>query len=131
MVNASADSLLSPSNPPAIVTTQGSVEDWTIQNRTLENHEFHLHQTHFLVLSQNNFEINGSRLDTTREPFAMITLNIAEEIIAPVNKISRMNGGFAAALLASYSTNGDDGCHFRWCFEKPRATEGLSLERRR
>jgi hypothetical protein len=42
-----------------------SVDDWTIQNRKLENHEFHLYQTHFLVLSQNNFEINGSRLDTT------------------------------------------------------------------
>ena len=31
-----------------------------IQNRALENHEFHMHQIHFLVLSQNNFEINGS-----------------------------------------------------------------------
>jgi FtsP/CotA-like multicopper oxidase with cupredoxin domain len=36
------------------------VEDWTIQNRAQENHEFHFHQIHFLVLSQNNFEINGS-----------------------------------------------------------------------
>jgi FtsP/CotA-like multicopper oxidase with cupredoxin domain len=57
--------LFSPSNPPAIVTTQGSVEDWTIQNRTLESHEFHLHQTHFLVLAQNNFEVNGGRPDST------------------------------------------------------------------
>jgi FtsP/CotA-like multicopper oxidase with cupredoxin domain len=59
--------LFSPSNPPAIVTTQGSVEDWTIQNRTLESHEFHLHQTHFLVLAQNNFEVNGvSRIRRSR-----------------------------------------------------------------
>jgi FtsP/CotA-like multicopper oxidase with cupredoxin domain len=50
----------SPDNPPAITTTQGSVEDWTIENRTQENHEFHIHQTHFMVLSQNNFKINGS-----------------------------------------------------------------------
>lgn len=32
----------SPTNPPAIVTTQGSVEDWIIENRALENHEFHI-----------------------------------------------------------------------------------------
>jgi FtsP/CotA-like multicopper oxidase with cupredoxin domain len=48
-------------NPPAVVTTQGSVEDWTIQNRALENHEFHFHQIHFMVRSQNNFQINGSQ----------------------------------------------------------------------
>ncbi len=51
----------SPDNPPAITTTQGSVEEWTIQNRSQENHEFHIHQTHFMVLSQNNFLINGSQ----------------------------------------------------------------------
>jgi FtsP/CotA-like multicopper oxidase with cupredoxin domain len=50
-----------PANPPAIVTTQGQVEDWTIENRATENHEFHFHQIHFLVLSQNNFEKNGSK----------------------------------------------------------------------
>jgi len=55
--------LFKPGNAPAIVTTQGSVEDWTIQNRTLENHEFHIHQIHFLVLSQDNFETNGSPSD--------------------------------------------------------------------
>jgi FtsP/CotA-like multicopper oxidase with cupredoxin domain len=47
--------------PPAVVTTQGSVEDWTIENRAQENHEFHFHQIHFLVLSQNNFQNNGSQ----------------------------------------------------------------------
>lgn len=53
--------VFSPSNPPAIQTTQGSVEDWTIENRAQENHEFHIHQIHFMVLSQNNFQINGSQ----------------------------------------------------------------------
>jgi FtsP/CotA-like multicopper oxidase with cupredoxin domain len=52
--------LFSPDLPPAIITVQGSVEDWTIQNRTLENHEFHMHQIHFLVRSQENFEVNGT-----------------------------------------------------------------------
>jgi FtsP/CotA-like multicopper oxidase with cupredoxin domain len=47
-------------NPPAVITTQGSVEHWNIQNIALENHEFHQHQIHFLVLSQDNYEINGN-----------------------------------------------------------------------
>jgi FtsP/CotA-like multicopper oxidase with cupredoxin domain len=47
-------------NPPAVVTTQGSVEKWIIQNIAQENHEFHMHQIHFKVLSQDNFEINGT-----------------------------------------------------------------------
>jgi FtsP/CotA-like multicopper oxidase with cupredoxin domain len=48
-------------NPPAIVTTQGSVERWIIQNQAMENHEFHMHQLHFLVESQDNFEGSGSQ----------------------------------------------------------------------
>jgi FtsP/CotA-like multicopper oxidase with cupredoxin domain len=47
-------------NPPAVVTTQGSVEKWIVQNIAQENHEFHMHQIHFKVLSQDNFEINGT-----------------------------------------------------------------------
>jgi len=53
--------VFSADNPPAVVTTQGSVEDWIIENRAQENHEFHFHQLHFLVLSQDNFQINGSQ----------------------------------------------------------------------
>jgi FtsP/CotA-like multicopper oxidase with cupredoxin domain len=47
-------------NPPSIVTTQGAVEQWTVENQAAENHEFHMHQIHFLVQSQNNFEVNGT-----------------------------------------------------------------------
>jgi FtsP/CotA-like multicopper oxidase with cupredoxin domain len=47
-------------NPPAVVTTQGSVEKWIVQNVAQENHEFHMHQIHFKVLSQDNFEVNGT-----------------------------------------------------------------------
>jgi FtsP/CotA-like multicopper oxidase with cupredoxin domain len=50
-------------NPPAIVTTQGAVEKWIVQNIARENHEFHQHQIHFKVLSQDNFEINGTPQD--------------------------------------------------------------------
>jgi FtsP/CotA-like multicopper oxidase with cupredoxin domain len=49
-----------------------------IQNRTKVNHEFHIHQIHFLVESQDNFETNGSQqapgvtgqyLDTVQVPY--------------------------------------------------------------
>jgi FtsP/CotA-like multicopper oxidase with cupredoxin domain len=43
-----------PNNPPAIVTEQGAVEDWTIENQAKEVHEFHIHQIHFQLL-----EVNG------------------------------------------------------------------------
>lgn len=39
------------SDPPAITTNVGAVEDWTIENRTGEAHAFHIHQLHFLWLS--------------------------------------------------------------------------------
>jgi len=42
-----------PNNPPAIITNKGAVEEWTIQNRTAEVHEFHIHQIHFLVEAIN------------------------------------------------------------------------------
>jgi len=56
-----APTLFDNNNPPAVVTTQGSVEKWIIQNVAQENHEFHMHQIHFKVLSQDNFETNGTQ----------------------------------------------------------------------
>ena len=52
--------IFDPNLPPDIVATQGTVEQWIIQNRAGENHEFHFHRLHFLVQSQDNFETNGS-----------------------------------------------------------------------
>jgi FtsP/CotA-like multicopper oxidase with cupredoxin domain len=77
-VEGKPEHLFDPDAPPDIVATQGTVEEWTVENRTLEHHEFHIHQIHFLVESQNNFEINGSEqvladngqyLDTIQVPF--------------------------------------------------------------
>ena len=45
-------------NPPAIITTQGTVEKWIVQNHAQENHELHQHQIHFKLLEQDNFEAN-------------------------------------------------------------------------
>ncbi len=62
--------LFNPDNPPAIETTQGAVEDWTIENRALENHVFHIHQVHFLVLEKNGRPVpNGQFLDTIQVPY--------------------------------------------------------------
>jgi len=60
-VDGQPERVFDPANPPAVVTTQGSLEDWTIQNRGQENHEFHFHQIHFMVLSQDHFRVNGSQ----------------------------------------------------------------------
>ncbi len=69
-VDGQTPTLFDPNNPPAIVTTQGSVEDWTIQNRALENHEFHMHQIHFLLLAQNGVPLeNGQYLDMINLPY--------------------------------------------------------------
>jgi len=66
------DVLFSPSNPPAITTTQGSVEDWTIENRNNEVHEFHIHQIHFLLMARNGAPVPPEQqqlLDTVHVPY--------------------------------------------------------------
>jgi FtsP/CotA-like multicopper oxidase with cupredoxin domain len=60
-VEGEPEHVFDPNAPPSIVATQGTVEEWIVQNRTQENHEFHFHQLHFMVKSQNNFELNGSQ----------------------------------------------------------------------
>ena len=59
-------------DPPAILTTQGSAEEWTIENRSNENHEFHIHQIHFLLLARNGIPVSAEDrqiLDTVDIPF--------------------------------------------------------------
>jgi FtsP/CotA-like multicopper oxidase with cupredoxin domain len=59
-------------DPPAIVTTQGSVEEWTIENHSNENHEFHIHQIHFLLVQRNGVPVSAEDqqiLDTVNIPF--------------------------------------------------------------
>jgi FtsP/CotA-like multicopper oxidase with cupredoxin domain len=54
-----------PNEPPAIVTQVGAVEDWTIENRALEMHAFHIHQLHFLVMDVNGKPVANPRLQDT------------------------------------------------------------------
>jgi FtsP/CotA-like multicopper oxidase with cupredoxin domain len=59
-----------PNFPPAITTQEGAVEDWTIENRSNENHEFHIHQIHFLQVGENGAAITtGQYLDTINVPY--------------------------------------------------------------
>jgi len=74
-VDGQSNRAFEPGMPPAVVTQVGAVEEWTVQNRTHESHEFHIHQIHFLVESQDNFGkfqpapgITGQYLDTIDLP---------------------------------------------------------------
>jgi FtsP/CotA-like multicopper oxidase with cupredoxin domain len=59
-----------PNDPPAIITQQGDVEDWTITNHTTEVHAFHLHQLHFTVLEINGVPTNDTAVrDTIVVPY--------------------------------------------------------------
>jgi FtsP/CotA-like multicopper oxidase with cupredoxin domain len=71
-VDGATPTLFDANNPPAITTKQGSVEDWTIQNRAGENHEFHLHQIHFLLMAVNGVPVPPSQqqyYDTIQVPY--------------------------------------------------------------
>ncbi|HEY2531871.1 MAG TPA: multicopper oxidase domain-containing protein [Xanthobacteraceae bacterium] len=56
------------SDVPDIVVKQGDVEDWIIENRSAELHDFHIHQLHFQLLAWNGVPVN--------EPFLRDTVNV-------------------------------------------------------
>jgi len=53
---------------PDIVVKQGDVEDWIIENRSMELHDFHIHQLHFQLLDWSGIRVN--------EPFLRDTVNV-------------------------------------------------------
>jgi FtsP/CotA-like multicopper oxidase with cupredoxin domain len=58
------------SSVPNIVVHKGDVEDWIIENRSRELHDFHIHQVHFLMLEWFGIPINEPFLrDTIPVPF--------------------------------------------------------------
>jgi FtsP/CotA-like multicopper oxidase with cupredoxin domain len=57
-----------PTDGPNIVTQQGDVEDWIIENRSTELHAFHIHQLHFMLVDWNGAPVN--------EPFLRDTVNV-------------------------------------------------------
>jgi FtsP/CotA-like multicopper oxidase with cupredoxin domain len=59
-----------PNEPPAIISQQGSVEDWVLENHTTEVHAFHIHQVHFIVTEINGVPTNDNTLrDTVLVPY--------------------------------------------------------------
>ncbi|MBI3475340.1 MAG: multicopper oxidase domain-containing protein [Acidobacteria bacterium] len=55
---------------PVITTHVGAIEEWTIENRALETHAFHIHQIHFKLLEVDGKPVpEGDMLDTVTVPF--------------------------------------------------------------
>jgi FtsP/CotA-like multicopper oxidase with cupredoxin domain len=55
---------------PDITVHSGDVEDWVIENRSQESHDFHIHQLHFLVLEKDGAASDESYLrDTVDVPY--------------------------------------------------------------
>jgi FtsP/CotA-like multicopper oxidase with cupredoxin domain len=57
------------SKTPDIVVREGDVEDWIIENRTQELHDFHVHQLHFMLVDWNGIPLE--------EPYLRDTVNVA------------------------------------------------------
>jgi FtsP/CotA-like multicopper oxidase with cupredoxin domain len=55
---------------PDITVLQGTVEEWTIENRAQEAHSFHIHQLHFQVMERDGVSVNEPELrDTIDLPY--------------------------------------------------------------
>ncbi len=55
---------------PDIVVEQGTVEDWIVENRSSELHDFHIHQLHFLLMDYMGRAVDESFLrDTVNVPY--------------------------------------------------------------
>jgi len=52
-VQGQTPKVYNPDDPPSIVTHEGAVEDWILENRSTEVHAFHIHQIHFLLMEKN------------------------------------------------------------------------------
>jgi FtsP/CotA-like multicopper oxidase with cupredoxin domain len=62
--------LFNMSLPPAIVVHRGDVEDWIVENRSPEDHVFHIHQIHFRVLEIDGKPVNDPTMrDTVDVPY--------------------------------------------------------------
>jgi FtsP/CotA-like multicopper oxidase with cupredoxin domain len=58
------------SSTPNVIAQQGTVEDWIIENRSSELHDFHIHQLHFLLLDYMGKPAHEDFLrDTVNVPF--------------------------------------------------------------
>jgi FtsP/CotA-like multicopper oxidase with cupredoxin domain len=69
-VDGQKQAIFNPNEKPVITTKVGAIEDWTIENRALETHAFHMHQIHFRVLEVDGKPApNNDLRDTIEVPF--------------------------------------------------------------
>jgi FtsP/CotA-like multicopper oxidase with cupredoxin domain len=69
-VDGQKQRVFEPNEKPVITTKVGAVEDWTIENRALETHAFHMHQIHFLVTEIDGTPVtNQDYRDTIEIPY--------------------------------------------------------------
>lgn len=105
--------LFKANEPPAIVTRVGAVEDWTVENRTSEEHAFHMHQIHFLVVAVDGVPVQNPTLQDTvnvpywsgKGPFHNVTLrmdfrdpNIAGTFVFHCHVLFHEDGGMMAKV---------------------------------
>jgi FtsP/CotA-like multicopper oxidase with cupredoxin domain len=69
-VDGQKQKVFEPDEKPVITTKVGAVEDWTIENRALETHAFHIHQIHFKVIEIDGKSVGQPELlDTITIPY--------------------------------------------------------------
>jgi FtsP/CotA-like multicopper oxidase with cupredoxin domain len=69
-VDGQKQKVFEPNEKPVITTKVGAVEDWTIENRALETHAFHMHQIHFMLLEVDGKPVANQDLrDTIEIPY--------------------------------------------------------------
>jgi FtsP/CotA-like multicopper oxidase with cupredoxin domain len=105
-----------PSLPPAIVTNVGAIEDWTIENHSSEEHAFHMHQIHFLVMAINGVALNPPVMQDTvnvgywdgTQPYPSVTVRmdfsdpeIAGLFVYHCHVLDHEDGGMMAEILVN------------------------------
>jgi FtsP/CotA-like multicopper oxidase with cupredoxin domain len=69
-VDGQKQRVFEPDEKPVITTKVGAVEDWTVENRALETHAFHIHQIHFQLLEVDGRPVADHDLrDTIEIPY--------------------------------------------------------------
>jgi len=68
-VDGQPQKVFDPNEKPAITTKVGAVEDWTIENRALETHDFHIHQIHFMMLEVDGKPVTNDMRDSVEIPY--------------------------------------------------------------
>ena len=121
-VDGATPVLFNTANPPSITTTQGSVEQWTVENRSQEDHIFHIHQSHFLVTAQNGVPVgplNGRKYQDSilipywsgkaSDPYPSVTFkinfkgNIAGDFVYHCHILGHEDNGMMAIIQVNPS----------------------------